>query len=579
MFCRNCGSEMKDGTKFCPRCGTPVAPAHSPAQDMGPQDTGTYGTGQQGQPAGGRNQWTAQSGQPAGEPRQWQGQPSKKKKGSKKKVIIPIVTVAVVAAAGIGVFAFTQSNFFQSKFSSPEEYYRSVEEAYIDKGMKALSNVVDGEDLNEITASVNLEDAGVAMLGLSGYISDAEVDALDDLEIQINTGKKDGVSGAKAALYSGDESILTANTVIDTDSGDLYVQFPELSESYIRISEDTTSVDFQELLGMGTVLDFSSLPDMLPKYLDVMLDYATDVERQDSTLQVGNISQDATLLEVRIGGGQLADMAVDLMETMQKDKDLEEIMVNLGDYMMAADPSFGYSGQEFYDEAMNQLQETMDEARSEGVPESAAIEMDVWVDGDGNIIGRTITLVDSEETMEIFHSLEAQDGADYASELSVGDISNVSDGGYVSLEGEGTIKGGKADGSYTLMSEDEEVLQIEVSDYDVKLADEGYLNGTFLFTSDTEPSLSGFGLQAEIHSDSSDAEAVISVLSSDVPVATLNLGVSSAGSYEPGLPAGVTVYDGDNDEDMSAYGREVDPDALEARVRSNAFLSWIMDNL
>ena len=118
-------------------------------------------------------------------------------------MIIPIVTVAVVAAAGIGVFAFTQSNFFQSKFSSPEEYYRSVEEAYIDKGMKALSNVVDGEDLNEITASVNLEDAGVAMLGLSGYISDAEVDALDDLEIRINTGKKDGVSGAKAALYSG----------------------------------------------------------------------------------------------------------------------------------------------------------------------------------------------------------------------------------------------------------------------------------------------------------------------------------------------------------------------------------------
>lgn len=576
MFCRNCGSEMKDGTKFCPRCGTPVAAQSSPAQDMGGQDPGTYGTGQQGQPDGGQNQWTDQSGQPAGGQNQWQGQPPQKKKGSKKKVIIPVVSVAVVAAVGIGAFAFTRSNFFQSKFSSPEEYYRSVEEDYIDKEMKALSNAVAEEEFNEITASVNLEDAGVAMLGLSGYISDAEVDALGDLEIRINTGEKDGVSGAQAALYSGDESILSANTVIDTDSGDLYVQIPELSESYIRISQDDTSVDFQELIGMSTALDFSSLPDMLPKYLDVMLDYATDVERQDSTLTVGSISQDATLLEVRIGGGQLTDMAVDLMETMQTDKDLEEMLVNLGDYMMATDPYFGYSGQEFYDEAMNQLQETLDDARSEGVPESAAIEMDVWVDGDGNIIGRTITLVDSEETLEVFNVLEAQDGGNYASELSVGDISN---GDYVSLEGEGTIKGGKAAGSYRLMSADEEVLQIEMSDYDVKLAEEGYLDGTFLFTSDTDPSLSGFGLQAEIHSDSSDIEAVVSILSSDVPIATLNLGLSSAGSYEPGLPSGETIYDGDDDDDMSAYGREADPDALEARVRSNAFLSWLMDNL
>lgn len=576
MFCRNCGSEMKDGTKFCPRCGTPVAPAHSPAQDMGPQDTGTYGTGQQGQPAGGRNQWAAQPGQPAGEPRQWQGQPPKKKKGSKKKVIIPIVTVAVVAAAGIGVFAFTQSNFFQSKFSSPEEYYRSVEEAYIDKGMKALSNVVDGEDLNEITASVNLEDAGVAMLGLSGYISDAEVDALDDLEIRINTGKKDGVSGAKAALYSGDESILTANTVIDTDSGDLYVQFPELSESYIRISEDTTSVDFQELLGMGTVLDFSSLPDMLPKYLDVMLDYATDVERQDSTLTVGGISQDATLLEVRIGSDQLKNIAVDLMELMQNDKDLEELLVNLGDYMMATDPYFGYTGEEFYAQAMDQLQETIDEARAEEVPESAAVEMDVWVDGDGNIIGRTITLIDSEETLEVFNSLTAEDGGNYATELSVGDISN---GDYVSLEGEGTVNGNLAEGNYSLKSADEEVAQIRVSDYDVKLAEEGYLNGTFLFTSDADPSLAGYELQAQISSDRSSTDAVVSIMSSEVPIATLNLGFSGEGSYEPVLPSDETVYDGDDSEDMSAYESEIDQNALEARMRNNAFLSWMMDNL
>lgn len=576
MFCRNCGSEMKDGTKFCPRCGTPAAAQSSPAQDMGGQDPGTYGTGQQGQPSGEQNQWTAQPGQPAGGPQQWQGEPPRKKKGSKKKVIIPVAAAAVVAAAGIGAFAFTQSNFFQSKFSSPEEYYRSVEEAYIDKEMDALSNAVSGEEINEITASVQLEDAGVAMLGLSGYISDAEIAALGDLEARISTGENNGISGAQAALYSGEESIISANAVIDADSGNLYVQIPELSESYIRISQDAASMDFGELLNMNTVLDFSMLPDMLPKYLDVMLDYTTDVERQDSTLTVGGISQDATLLEVRIGSDQLKNIAVDLMELMQNDKDLEELLVNLGDYMMATDPYFGYTGEEFYAQAMDRLQETIDEARAEEVPESAAVEMDVWVDGDGNIIGRTITLIDSEETLEVFNSLTAEDGGNYATELSVGDISN---GDYVSLEGEGTVNGNLAEGNYSLKSADEEVAQIRVSDYDVKLAEEGYLNGTFLFTSDADPSLAGYELQAQISSDRSSTDAVVSIMSSEVPIATLNLGFSGEGSYEPVLPSDETVYDGDDSEDMSAYESEIDQNALEARMRNNAFLSWMMDNL
>src|SRR5699024_11520574 len=39
-----------------------------------------------------------------------------------------------------------------------EEYYRSVEEAYIDKEMDALSNAVSGEEINEITASVRSEE-------------------------------------------------------------------------------------------------------------------------------------------------------------------------------------------------------------------------------------------------------------------------------------------------------------------------------------------------------------------------------------------------------------------------------------
>ena len=37
MFCRNCGSEIQKGEKFCPRCGTPAA---APGADTYGQKTG-----------------------------------------------------------------------------------------------------------------------------------------------------------------------------------------------------------------------------------------------------------------------------------------------------------------------------------------------------------------------------------------------------------------------------------------------------------------------------------------------------------------------------------------------------------
>lgn len=30
MFCKNCGTELKEGTKFCPKCGTPIASIEQP---------------------------------------------------------------------------------------------------------------------------------------------------------------------------------------------------------------------------------------------------------------------------------------------------------------------------------------------------------------------------------------------------------------------------------------------------------------------------------------------------------------------------------------------------------------------
>ncbi len=587
MFCRNCGSEIQKGEKFCPRCGTPAA---APGADTYGQETGqsaggwgraqtentpeTQGAGPNSARGGYQESGVNAEGYQQAGP--YAGQPPHRKKKIGKKVIIPVAAVVVVAAAGIGAFAFTQSNFFRSKVSSPEEYYRSVEEAYIEKELDALSNAASRDDLNEISASIELEDAGVAMLGLTGYISEAETDALGDLEIRMTTGQEDGAAGALVSLYSGDESVISANTVVDEENGDMYLQFPELSESYIQLSPYAETGDFGALLTLSSPPGLSDITDILPKYLDVMLDHAVDVEREDTELTVGDITQDATLLTVTTKGQELKDMAVELMEMMQTDEDLKDLLVELGDYMAAPYPYAEDDGQQFYEEFMDELTITLENAREEDIPDSAALEMEVWVDGDGNIIGRTFTVSDDGDRQEFYRSYMAEKDGAYAYELSFGDISNDD---YITLEGDGTKDGKLADGDFRIMYMGEEMAQIQMTDYDVELGEKGYLNGSFHISSDADPSIAGYGLQIDLRSDENTEEAALSLTGNDVPVATLNLSFASGDSYKPAIPEGETVYDSEDERDMEAYQDEINLDSLETQMRSNAFLSWIMDNM
>lgn len=91
MFCRNCGSKVEDGTRFCPACGKPVAAEHeAPAESQG---------GYQPAPAA-----EAQPTTPA---------PAKAKR-SKRPLAIAAVVIALLAAGGgagyyFGVYAPEQA--------------------------------------------------------------------------------------------------------------------------------------------------------------------------------------------------------------------------------------------------------------------------------------------------------------------------------------------------------------------------------------------------------------------------------------------------------------------------------------
>lgn len=82
MFCRNCGSKVEDGTRFCPACGEPVAAEHeAPAESQGGHQSTSATEAQPTTPA-----------------------PAKAKRSKRPLLIAAIVTALLAAGGGAGYY-------------------------------------------------------------------------------------------------------------------------------------------------------------------------------------------------------------------------------------------------------------------------------------------------------------------------------------------------------------------------------------------------------------------------------------------------------------------------------------------
>lgn len=577
MFCRNCGTQMGEDAKFCPRCGAPVSsPQQETFQDATQQDAAQ----QERIPQGDMSQ---------GAP--WQGNTQqapvwpKKSRGGRKKVIIPVAVAAAVGVVGIGAFAIRGTYFFQSKFSSPEDHYRFVEQTYIEQCVADLEKDED-HSVDSLIMDIQIEEAGLAMLGITGYPEQSAADGLNDLEIRMQSGEEGDLSGASLGLYTSDgENLVSANAVVDQENRKMYIQVPELSQGYLMIDSETFDSMGGNAIGSLTASspDNADLAAIISTYTDIFLDYAVDVERKDTVISADSVEQEAVVFDVSVGGTQFQDMLTEMLTAMQEDEALEECINYWGDYITFTE-SYQYGGyytDEYssgysYEEFKNNLKQLTDEVASDDSFKTAELKMEVWVDSSGEIIGRNVTISDGAMTMPLFGYKIARNNGIYGFEFVFGDKEDAY-GSYIQIAGGGVERNGIADGTFTLETDGQTVAEIEMSDYNIKSAEDGFLNGTFKLSTDTDPSLAGLALEITIGSYEGSLTESFSVLSNDVPVATLNVETSEESDYTPSLPDSTEIYNVMNEADMAAYSESMDLYALEERMRSNEFLDMLFD--
>ena len=561
-FCMKCGAKLEPGDLFCRGCGARVAGGGQPgsanpyqgnAPSYGGGQTGSYGQSGYGQ-AGSYGQsgygQTGSYGQSGGygdsgsydsyggidfgdtgdyDPN-WMdggvaGSGGKGKRGrrggmggGKKSLLLVAVIAAFLILGSVAVFAMPSAkNFFKRTFSSPEDYYQFVEQQNAKESASAVSAVYENllrSNFNinnrSVDYNVNLSVGEDAKSLISQYLgaTGVDVDWLGSVGIDGRIDSKNGKSLVTAEALVNGQRVIGGNVIADLNKNAVYGQVTELSDDYI-------ATDLGPLLtraeGGPTVLSeaiqgiYDACPDektaekLLNKYMMVIIRSLTQVDRDNTELSARGVTAKYIKLDVTIDAHTAAAALRAVADTMEKDEELRAIASGT-EQLQALIVGTG-----LYDQLVARIRSLADNADRSGVTD--AITMTVYVDGKGEIRGRTINY----NGIEYLRIVMPKDGRDVGVEIAV-------NAGYTSarLTGSGKESGKTLSGnfalSYTQGGSEMEIVRIAVADMNVASTKQGYLNGVFTLT----PGRSTMNLISSATGSGSGAAAIAAMLVSSV---------------------------------------------------------------
>lgn len=599
MFCIKCGNEVKEGEKFCAVCGAKI---ELPADSVLEEPVAVEQAAEAEAPGVVLDPVSAVEHEPlqnnVSEPVSLESQsvdtvpteqtepyvaPVTHKKKKKKGLIIGILAAVVAVVAVCAVFAWDYiENFAVKTFTSPEGYYRYVENKNVESLTEtvgaAFGNLKNGQKTDgaaDAKVSFKISDTAIKSLADELGVNKSDIAWLSDIGMNFKTNAQ----GEKLAVFGdvslGGKSIISADLLSDTANGKYYFRLPELSDGYLGVSA-SDSDDAQKSFDMLNAI-FASLPDsdkttdILNRYVSVATDAIDDVEQSAETVEASGVSQDCTELVVTIDD----DAARDIIEALLKEfKDDDEMKDIIKEIFKAAD-SEDYN--EYYNDLIDDVEDALDSI--DDLKFSGEIVYTAYVDGKGNVIGRRF-----EFDGVVLEYLSTRDGKEVGFEAMF-----KADDKKLQIVGDGTIDGGKLNGDYALKYSGVNVLNFNIKDHDVALFEDGYLNGTYklsvhedatsllkLFVSGPAANtLKNVSVEVAIKSSEKEYNATATVAHKDDTLFTISCETKVSDATAVTLPD--SYYDASNSADLEKYLGTVDFSAIKQSLISAGVPEELVD--
>lgn len=361
-----------------------------------------------------------------------------------------------------------------------------------------------------VTLGEDLMDMLETMLKQSG--EDIDISWFRELGISMNVNYGENMDTMQMLLYANlnGKPVISADMIMDIANNMMYIGVPELNDKYlgqeVDMSQATGAVNAltQQL---GQYADYlSGLPTeqelntLLTRYLNIALEAKTAPTTSSETLSLGGISQNVTATKHTLSRMDVLNILEAILVSAQTDKELEKALDSLSKVVNdISSEQIAQQGGTWTDiDLHQQMQEAIPEAL-EDLRESKAdledqqlLSLTVYTDGEKQVgfdlqIEHVVTGYEEEyvydeswgdyyiERVPVYGSVGG-----YLYNLSSGDQTAfcLSIQNAFRLEGTGTQKSGKANGTYALIVHDQEMAQIQVKDFDTVALAQGNLVGT-----------------------------------------------------------------------------------------------------
>lgn len=478
--------------------------------------------------------------------------------------------------------------------------YQEAEKAALTQAVKGFSSYWDtvlSQQERALAGSkanmtLTLEDGGKALI--SAVSGGMDFSWLNSLSMDMAVSMAEGKEMMNAEVLLNDSSLCSMNMYMDMAELIEYMQIPELSEAWLKIpllasmemSEEAMADSFEseeeaqayqqymeeyeaslqnlyKVLGDMTSVypDTETLTTLMERYGNLVIDNLSEATSTEEALSVEGVSEDCTVYETSIKESNLTDIMNGVLKTAKEDQELKGLLEKWDEI----------GNTDLYDQLQKGADDLLAELEGEDYSEenSEMFLYRVWVNADGKIKGREISIADDVEPYPIFtwKSPSADGNSALLAELDLGTES-------ITLTGSGQTTDNLLNGEYVLAINDIKTIAVQAQNVTVNKENpwkgvfEGTYNLSFLqdTASEEQNPLAAFGLTLYVLSDMDNYESQIdlTVTGSGAALVTLSVtsGFAEASVEAPDAAALESAIDISNEEAGAAYTANLDVNTI-----------------
>lgn len=380
-----------------------------------------------------------------------------------------------------------------------------------------------------VTLGEDLKDTIGWMLAMYGMESDLEW--LKNVEMTMASYTEDDMMQSIMAAKLNGKQIVSMDMIMDMANNMVYMGMPELNDQYLGMEMDMSDMVQANASMKDMMAEMAQYADQLPteqelnavmtKYLNVALEALGEPTVTTEKLSHGGVSQNVTVSTYTIRYSDVIAISEQVLKAAQNDKDLEKVLdkfskvYNESGAQQAAEMGTTWENVDLYEEMVAGIPEALGAIAQQKDALTEDLDLMIfttYTDGDTQVGFKVVHQAVVDYTYEeefdaisdtyittyipVYGEVESyyyglRDGSDTAFVMSMGN-------GEMRLEGTGTEKNNLANGIYTLIAMDEEVMDIEVVNFDTNALRQGSLKGTLRLIPSEDLMNSAAGMSAFI---------------------------------------------------------------------------------